>query len=234
MKRTLKKLASELPMRWQQELKRRYFGRQIRNHTFRTDEPEFDLLSSMVRAGAWALDIGANVGHYTVRLSELVGERGRVISFEPVPETFELLAANVALIPQKNVTLINAAASDSTGLSSMQIPKFEDSGLDNFYTAHLSERPSALNVLRITVDCLTPPEPIRLVKIDAEGHELPALRGMKRLLDKDHPILIVEDNSSEISDYLIKFGYSSEKVDGSSNRIFRVAAQCVTPGLMRL
>ena len=49
----------------------------------------------------------------------------------------------------------------------MQIPKFEDTGLDNFYTAHLSEEPSALNVLRIAVDCLAPPQPVRLVKIDA-------------------------------------------------------------------
>lgn len=221
MKRTLKKLSSGLPRRWQQELKRRHFGRQIRNHTSRTDEPEFDLLSSMAQSGAWALDIGANVGHYTVRLSELVGERGRVIAFEPVPETFELLAANVALIPQRNITLINAAASDSTGVCGMEIPQFADSGLDNYYMAHLSERPSGLNVLRIAVDCLTPPEPIRLVKIDAEGHELPAPRGMARLLERDRPLLIVEDNSSEVRDFLIKFGYSPEKLDGSSNCIFR-------------
>ena len=225
MKRTLKKLASGLPRRWQQELKRRYFGRQIRNHTFRTDEPEFDLLSSMVHPGAWALDIGANLGHYTVRLSELVGAQGRVISFEPVPETFELLAANVALIPHNNVTLINAAASDSNGVSAMQIPKFEDTGLDNFYTAHLSEEPSTLNVLRITVDCLAPPQPISLVKIDAEGHELPALQGMKGLLERDHPILIVEDNNPEVSVYLAEFGYSSQKLDGSSNLVFRADGQ---------
>jgi hypothetical protein len=80
--------------------------------------------------------------------------------------------------------------------------------------AHLSERPSALNVVCIAVDCLTPPEPIRLVKIDANGQELPALRGMARLLERDHPILIVEDNSSEVPDYLIKFGYVAEKVTG--------------------
>ena len=182
MKRTLKRLAARLPRRWQQELKRRYFGRQIRNRTFRTDEAEFELLSTMVSTGDWALDIGANLGHYTVKLSELVGARGRVISFEPVPETFELLAANVALIPHRNVTLINAAASDSSGVCGMQIPKLADSGLDNFYTAHLSAEPCSLNVLRIAVDSFTPPEPIRLVKIDAEGHELPALRGMKKLL----------------------------------------------------
>lgn len=220
-KRTFKKFAARLPRRWQQELKRRYFASQVRNRTFRTDEAEFDILPTMVGPGAWVLDIGANIGHYTVRLSELVGEHGRVISFEPVPATFELLAANVALIRRHNVTLINAAASDSTRIAAMNIPRFEDSGLDNFYTAHLSTQPAELNVLCIAVDSLAPSQPIGLVKIDAEGHELPALRGMKRLLERDHPTLIVEDSSSEIAEFLAGFGYSSEQLRGSSNLIFR-------------
>lgn len=221
MKRTLKQLAARLPPRWQQELKRGYFASQVRHHTFRTDESEFELLSTMVRPGAWVIDIGANIGHYTVRLSELVGDRGRVIAFEPVPETFELLAANVALSPRKNVTLINAAASDSTAVSGMEISKFEDSGLDDFYTAHLSKDTGLLKVLCIAVDCLAPSEPVALVKIDAEGHELPALRGMKRLLQRDHPILIVEDSGSKIAEFLAGFGYSPEQMDRSSNLIFR-------------
>lgn len=119
-----------------------------------------------------------------------------------MPETFELLAANVALVSWKNVTLINAAASDSTRVSAMEIPSFEDSGLDDFYTAHLSLKPSQLNVLCIAVHSLEPPQPIALFKIDTEGHELPALRGMKRLLERDHPILIVEDSGSKFRSFL--------------------------------
>ena len=69
-------------------LKRLYFGRQMKKRKFRTDEKEFDLLERWVTRGDWALDIGANVGHYTARLSEIVGISGRVITFEPVPETF--------------------------------------------------------------------------------------------------------------------------------------------------
>lgn len=44
--------------------------------------------------GDWALDIGANVGHYTKRMSDLAGPEGRVIAFEPVPDTFAVLCAN--------------------------------------------------------------------------------------------------------------------------------------------
>ena len=188
------------------------------------------MLSPMISSGDWVLDVGANVGHYTLRFSELVGERGRVISFEPVPETFELLAANVALMPHKNTTLINAAASEHSGLSTMVIPKFEDTGLDNFYEARLSGTESGLQVLRMTVDALALPHPLRLVKIDAEGHELSVLRGMQGLLGRDRPILIVEDNDPEVPTFLAGFGYSSEKVAGSNNWIFRPGGASEFPG----
>ena len=64
MKRRLKVLAARLPMRWQQELKRYYFDAQIGRKSFKTDESEFEILSSMVGPGDWVLDIGANIGHH--------------------------------------------------------------------------------------------------------------------------------------------------------------------------
>lgn len=223
MKEALKRLASRLPARWQQGLKRRYFSRQIRAGSFHADEPEYDLLPSMVSAGDWALDIGANVGHYTMRLSELVGERGRVISFEPVPETFELLAGHAALARHKNISLVNAAASASARLSTMTIPKFSATTVSNYYRAQLSAdgQESGFPVLCLPVDALALPHRIRLVKIDAEGHELSVLEGMKALLERDRPLLIVEDSSPRIAIALEACGYSSEKLPGSSNRIFR-------------
>ena len=178
----------------------------------------------MVSAGDWALDIGANVGHYTLRLSEIVGERGRVIAFEPVPDAFEVLVGNAALSSEKNITLINAAASDSVSTSGMTIPKYEESGLDNLYLARLSRSESGLQVLCVTVDSLDLPHPVRFVKIDTEGHELSVLRGMNQLLHRDLPILLVEDNDPGVPGYLAELGYSSRKVAGSSNVIFRVEA----------
>jgi FkbM family methyltransferase len=225
----LKKLASRLPLGWQQQLKRHFFGWQIRRQSFRTNEPEYELLPSMVSQGDWALDVGANIGHYTMRLSELVGEAGRVVCFEPVPETFELLAANAALAPNKNISLINAAATESPRLSSMQIPKFSDTGLDNYYMAQLSQDQlgSGTRVLCLSVDSLQLPHQIRLVKIDAEGEELSVVRGMKGVLQRDHPILIVEDNNAEVVPFLESFGYSSNRIPGSSNRVFRPHGRAV-------
>lgn len=220
MKSVLKRLAARLPDTWQQEIKRHYFARQMRRGRFVTNEREYGMLSQFVAEGDWVLDIGANIGHYTARLSELVGASGRVIAFEPVPETVALLAANIGRLARRNVTLLNVAVSDTTRVQGMNIPRFA-TGLDNYYMAALTDASSTLNVLCLAVDALGIGTPIRLAKIDAEGHEVGVLRGMEDILRRDHPILIVEDNSAEITEFLESFGYRSERLAGSSNRIFQ-------------
>ena len=220
MKEILKRVAAKLPKKLQQSLKRKYFAFQIRRHVFSADEPEFDLSSEIISEGDWVLDIGANIGHYTIRFSELVGESGRVIAFEPVPDTFEILSSNVSLIDARNVTLINAAASDATRVIGVEIPKL-DSGLDNFYMAHLSTAANDLTVLCVPVDSLGLPNKIGLVKIDAEGHDFLVLKGMKELLRRDRPVIFVEESSAEIIEFLQQFDYSMQKLANSPNSVFR-------------
>ncbi len=220
MRNFVKVVASKLPKRMQQELKRWYFSYQIKKNKFLTNELEYSCLGQWVGEDDWVIDVGANIGHYTKRLSELAGNGGRVIAFEPTPDTFELLAANSALFKNNNVTLINACASDSTQMLGMKIPQF-NTGLSNYYMAHLTESSAAdLQVLCLAIDSLALAQPIKLVKIDAEGHDLSVLKGMSRMLNECHPILIVEDDSSELETYLKDFGYKSNRLENSHNKIF--------------
>lgn len=76
----LKQLAARLPHHWQTELKRIHFRRQIKTGSFSTDEPEYEILHSLINPGDWVIDVGANVGHYTKRFSELVGAHGERVS----------------------------------------------------------------------------------------------------------------------------------------------------------
>ncbi len=216
----LKKLASRLPAPWQQELKRLHFRRQIRRRTFATTEPEFLILDQFVSAGDWVIDIGANVGHYTRKLSDLVGPRGRVIALEPVPETFALLAANASLFRHSNVTLLNLAASDQAALVGIRIPYF-DTGLKNYYEATVTTQESDLQVMTAALDSLVSSHRIRLIKIDAEGHDPVVLQGMERLLARDHPTLIVETSTPTAMTALANQGYRAETLPGSPNTIFR-------------
>jgi FkbM family methyltransferase len=215
-----KKIASHFPAGWHYELKRQYYSWQIRRDRFRTAEPEFDLLNSLVQTGAWVIDVGANVGHYTSKLSRLVGPAGRVLAFEPVPKTFRLLAANSRLFAHENITLFNAAASEQTSLSGMEVP----SGQSGQYLAHLTVSNTGLQILCLSVDSLQLPHRISLVKIDAEGHELAVLKGMTVLLQRDRPTLIVELGCREPIEYLQSRGYRMEKLAGSPNGVFRPSA----------
>ena len=217
----LKQIAARLPDRWQTGLKRIHFRRQIGKGTFNTDEPEYSLLHNFISPGDWVIDIGANVGHYTKRFSELVGEKGRVIAFEPVPTTFSLLSANVELFAHSNVSLINAAVSDKLDVTGMSIPKFS-TGLTNYYEAQLSSSSeNVLRVLTISLDSLRINQNVALVKIDVEGHESFVLAGMQKLIEKYHPVLIVETDSNEVIANLTSMSYVSEILPGSPNILFK-------------
>jgi FkbM family methyltransferase len=217
----IKRVAAHFPDRWQAELKRIHFSLQISKGTFLTDEPEYKILHTLIKPGDWVVDIGANVGHYTRKFSELVGPNGRVLAFEPVPNTFALLSANTQLFKNNNVTLINAAVSDKLEVTGMDMPKFS-TGLTNYYMAHLSpDSNSELSVMTLSLDSLNFTQHIALVKIDAEGHEAYVLAGMQELIKRDHPVLIIETDSEKIIDNLSLLGYTSEKLKGSPNILFK-------------
>lgn len=216
-----KYLVSKMPQRWQSEMKRVRFARQIGQNSFSTEEPEYPLLDTLVKAGDWVVDVGANVGHYTKRLSELVGANGRVIAFEPVPETFSLLSSNVQCFKHQNVTLINAAVSDKVDIAGISIPKFS-TGLVNYYEAEVgSVQDSELSVMALTLDCLLSNAPVRLLKIDVEGHEAQALDGMQAIIKKHRPTIILETRDQQIIDRVCAIGYRSERLTNSPNVLFR-------------
>jgi FkbM family methyltransferase len=211
----LKRLAARLPNGAQHELRRLFFRSQIRRRSFYHDEREYALLDRLLRPGDWALDIGANVGHYTMRMAELVGPQGRVIAVEPVLDTFALLSENVRHFGHANVSLLNCAASDCTSTMGMEIPRCSH-GLQNFYQAHIVPAAGGLTILALAIDSLNLPS-VRVVKIDAEGHELSVLKGMRKLLVRDQPTLIVETSATETGAWLAGCGYSVQRLPGSSN-----------------
>jgi FkbM family methyltransferase len=225
----LKNLASRLPLSWQTTLQRLHYRRKIRRGTFISQEPEFELLSTLVQPGDWVIDAGANVGTYTTRLAELVGPQGRVLAFEPMPQTFAHLASVVAYCGLANVSLFNVALSDHNcaGHALMVVPTWAQSTRLNYYEAHLVPADAgsldrAQRVLTLSVDALPLPARIALVKIDVEGHEVAALRGMERLLARDHPTVIVEHPHAEAVALLFGLGYKSTQTPGSPNTVFQV------------
>jgi FkbM family methyltransferase len=144
------------------------------------------------------------------------------MAFEPIPETFALLANNVRGFKYKNVTLFNAALSNQTQVVGFDIPTF-DTGLQNYYEAHIakpSESSDAV-VLSIQLNEIGINNKIALVKVDAEGHEDSVIEGMTNILHRDKPTLILENASPELREMLTKIGYKAEVFAGSPNVLFR-------------
>jgi len=222
----VKSVISRFPRQLQQELRRVRCRRQLRSGTFVSAEPECARLGDWVAEGDWVVDVGAHFGGYTVRLSELVGESGRVLAFEPVPETFELLAANLTFLGVRNVSLFNVAVSANSALMPLTVPQ-DRSGLPNSYLAGLTSA-SALphdpkadfNVFTLALDALVIPRRVTLIKLDVEGHEPMALRGMEQLLRRDRPRLIVECSTRDTGTFLGSLGYKHLELPHSPNQVF--------------
>lgn len=214
----VKRLISRWPRSLQTSLRRLRYRWLIRSGQFRSDEPEFDRIAEWLSPGDWVVDVGANIGNYTIAFSGLVGSCGRVIALEPVPLTFGLLTQHARLSKARNVTLLNLAASDRTHVVTMQVPLF-DSGLKNIYQARIGDGGDQ-PVLAVPLDALALNERVGLIKIDVEGHELRVLRGAMALIERDRPVLIIEGPLHRYASLLTPLDYRADRVDGSPNSVF--------------
>lgn len=148
------------------------------------EETETELIKRELKKGDVFLDIGANIGYYTLLASKIVGDKGRVFSVEPDPENFALLKKNVEVNNCKNVTLIEAAASDISGKIKLFL---SDLNMGDHQTYDSGTGRNAIEIEAIRIDeyfnKISCPK-IDLVKMDIEGAEGDALRGMSGLFEK--------------------------------------------------
>jgi FkbM family methyltransferase len=215
----LRRFASCLPLSVRQSLRAWKYRLQARFGRFRSEEPEFLQLPEWVHDGDWVLDIGANVGQYTLRFSELVGESGRVIAIEPIVETAEILAAMIRRARYRNISALNIAVSERAGVVRFGVPRGA-AGLPNYFQARIGLEGDRM-VPCFALDELPFPHRIAVVKIDVEEHEVAVIRGMLRLIERDRPVLIIEGHEGIYPEFLAGFGYRMlERSPGSSNLVF--------------
>jgi FkbM family methyltransferase len=215
----VKRLASHLPFSIRQTLRACKYRLEFATGRFRSNEPEFHQLRALLEPGDWVLDIGANVGQYTLRCSELVGNEGRVIAFEPIIETAEILIGMSRRSRYRNITVLNMAVSDRASLLYFRVPTSAD-GLPNYFQARVCSEGN-WQVPSVALDDLHFPHRIGLVKIDVEQHEISVLHGMRNLIERDRPILIIEAHEGIYAELLMAYGYEMrKKAIGSPNLVF--------------
>jgi FkbM family methyltransferase len=146
-------------------------------------------IASLLSSGDVFLDLGANVGYFTLMASAIVKPAGKVIAFEPNPQNVQLIYQSLHFGDVSNVFVQPFAASDAKG-----ILRFVTRGSNGGIVTPLAkERTHVLLVQAVVLDEILSSEPrIDLVKIDTEAHEPAALRGMARLVARHRPRIITE------------------------------------------
>jgi FkbM family methyltransferase len=148
------------------------------------------LMRRRLQAGETMIDVGANIGYFTVAAALAVGPEGRVVAFEPAAATRHLLEENVRLNGLANVTVRDEALAATQSEAALYLGPQQDTGLASLRPLPGSSRAI---VRQAPFDDLWPAaHRVALVKIDVEGAELAVLRGMAGLLERDHPDVIVE------------------------------------------
>ncbi len=137
------------------------------------------LLRRLVRPGMQVIDVGANIGLYSLLLAHLVGESGSVLAFEPEPNLFAILRENCARNNVTNIAPFQYALGRNSGSASFHRSAF-NSGDNRLGKASLGHEPVEVRVERF--DDLQPESRPDFVKIDVQGHEFAALSGMERAL----------------------------------------------------
>jgi FkbM family methyltransferase len=169
-------------------------------------EPDLYACQSILKPGDTVIDVGANIGVYTRFCAEFVGPSGRVISLEPVPETYSYLVGNVRALKLKNVECLNVAASDhDNDADRMTIPQYSTGGA-NLYEAKLSPDgnvPVKVARLDTLFADLTP----AFIKCDVEGHEIACINGALNLIRRCQPKWMVEISTNETFELFRSLNY---------------------------
>jgi FkbM family methyltransferase len=145
----------------------------------------------VVKPGMVVLDIGANIGVFTLHAARLVGLHGKVYSFEPAPRVFKILKENVQVngfLETGVIEFRQVAAWDRAGIAQMTVYE-ADSGRSTLFPSDGQGR--EIEVTTATLDeALSAQQRVDVVKIDAEGAEPRILRGMRRIIERNPEIVI--------------------------------------------
>lgn len=190
---------------------------------------ETELVANTVQPGETIVDVGANIGYYTLQFARLVGESGHVYAFEPDSRNFELLARNVSQNGYQNVTLIQKAVSDQTGTTRFYR---NPTNLGDHRIYDSGDSRECVDVSTVSLDEFfgEAGPSVDFVKVDVQGAEASVLRGMTKLVERNPELRIVSefwprglhlagDNASDYLKELSRLGFDVEVIDESTRRI---------------
>jgi FkbM family methyltransferase len=152
-----------------------------------------------LKPGSIAIDVGAHIGNFTVPMARALGPSGVVLAFEPFPQVFDCLEANVKKAANEDgdiapVVCTQRAVGATNGKSTLYANPSNIAGAS--LLGNLFGNANGMPVDVVTLDSLPLDKPVSVIKIDVEGGELDVLKGAEKLLLRQHPALFIETQPS--------------------------------------
>lgn len=153
------------------------------------------LLTDLIKPGMTAVDIGANKGDFSLLMAKLMNDRGKVLSFEPVPDNCYWLKKSIEANNYKSIKLFQVALSNKNGTANFYPGKVSGWG-SFFFTryADTNKKPTVVKTRKLD-DILNEEgiDSIDIIKIDVEGADILVLKGAEDILKRSKDVKLLMD-----------------------------------------
>lgn len=214
--------------------------RLIKGGMLKDKYPELFHLQKLIKPGYTCVDIGANVGYYSVFLSKYAGASGRVYSIEPVPLFAKVFLKNTYKHGLQNITLYQTALGAENKKITMGTPTINGVFRHGLTKVLSDDNKDADNMqtyetdMRIPDELFAPIEKIDFIKCDVEGYEIYLFPHLINTLKKHFPIIQIEisgeENRQKMFDILTPLGYQIYKLQNENLVQIPVAEAMVYEG----
>lgn len=166
-------------------------------------ELDTKIVREQIKEGDIVIDVGANIGYYTLIFAQLVGKSGKVFAFEPEPKNFEILKKNIEINNYDNVIVEQKIVSEKCGKMKLYV---SNSDIVGHRIQQMGNLENFVEVESVTLDDymkkLNLDEKVNFIKIDVEGAEPNVLEGSKEILEKNnHLKIFTEFNRAVVKNY---------------------------------
>lgn len=152
---------------------------------------ETDLFTRCIRESMTVVDVGANIGYYSLLAARRVGKSGRVFAIEPNPSVYQMLLQNIAVNDYQQLIPIKHCVSNCSGKACFHINR-DLPGESNMLPCTAADRDDTITVDTFPLDDLLPDCEVDVLKMDIEGAEGLALMGASRLLRNGRSLIFME------------------------------------------
>ncbi len=192
------------------------------------EPPTAAVFAALIKPGDCVLDVGANVGFFSLLCARLTGSDGRVIAFEPIPSVRANLMTNIALNDFRHVWVIPKAVSDRAATLTIYEGPDGHKGISSLRPLESSSNKLTIEAIALD-DIAADFSKVACIKIDVEGAEMLALLGMEKLVARDRPYFIIEFTDA----YLKSFGHTvsqmAEWLQARGYQLYRIEEEGLLP-----